>query len=51
MKVSWNTTLYAHIEQVEWKFKFNVYQNEQHIMQYQSYSYKKMLCLIGKIQK
>ena len=40
-KVRWNTSLYAHIEQVGWKSKFNVYQNEQYIMSYQSYSYKK----------
>ena len=40
-KVRWNTSLYAHIKQVGWKSKFNVYQNEQYIMSYQSYSYKK----------
>ena len=50
-KVSWNTSLYPHIEQVGWKSKFNVYQNDQYIMSYQSYSYKKMLCLISTIQK
>ena len=28
-KVKWNKSLYGNIEQVGWKFKFDVYQNEQ----------------------
>ena len=43
-----NTSLYAHTEQVGWKSKSNVYQVEQYIVAYQSYSYK--MCYLSSVQ-